>query len=484
MTTYQRPDVYMERQESKQVTIGQETSSSTGAIIAKFRRGPINKPTLVSSWTDFLNKFARGLDTPYLADDYGTYSVFGFFQNGGNLLYIDRIAKSAAKATIMIPTTSGVNYTAVDEGSWANTLLKVDITANAKDATLFDIKVTFNNNVVETYIGVGNDATKSNYYGLNINGISKYITIEENKTIAVGNGTLAGGTDGTGETDADYISAMSDFDKITDCRMIAVPGKTTAAIQNGLLAYCDLNQRMYPILDSVNDADSEAVITARQALSADTGGIKDAWIYVADPISPVGKLKAVPGSGHAMGIMARTDAARNVNKAAAGTEAIIRGAVSLVNERTDPEIGLLNMADIQCARVIPGIGIVMWGARSLNDADPKLKYETDIRYRIMVEQSLKKGTLFACFEPSDTILWNKLDTSVRTFLNERYLAGELKGTKPEEAYYVKCDAELNTEEVQDSGRVLCEYGYANKKPGEFIVLTLVQMTASTSTSNS
>ena len=40
-----------------------------------------------------------------------------------------------------------------------------------------------------------------------------------------------------------------------------------------------------------------------------------------------------------------------------------------------------------------------------------------------------------------------------------------------EAYYVKCDAELNPQSILDQGYCLCEVGYATAKPGEFIVFT-------------
>ena len=52
--------------------------------------------------------------------------------------------------------------------------------------------------------------------------------------------------------------------------------------------------------------------------------------------------------------------------------------------------------------------------------------------------------------------------------------GALKGTTPEEAFFVKCDAETNPPEVIDAGQVVTEIGIAPVKPAEFIVFQIGQ----------
>ena len=51
--------------------------------------------------------------------------------------------------------------------------------------------------------------------------------------------------------------------------------------------------------------------------------------------------------------------------------------------------------------------------------------------------------------------------------------------QPRRGLLRKCDEELNTEEVRNSGRVIAEIGYAKKKPGEFVILRFSQKTATT-----
>ena len=49
-----------------------------------------------------------------------------------------------------------------------------------------------------------------------------------------------------------------------------------------------------------------------------------------------------------------------------------------------------------------------------------------------------------------------------------------QGQTPQEAFFVKCDAETNPPEVRDEGRVVTLIGIAPVKPAEFVVFQLSQ----------
>ena len=55
-------------------------------------------------------------------------------------------------------------------------------------------------------------------------------------------------------------------------------------------------------------------------------------------------------------------------------------------------------------------------------------------------------------------------------------AGALFGSTPEEAFYVKCDAETNPPEVRDLGMVVTEIGVAIVRPAEFVIFRVTQAT--------
>jgi hypothetical protein len=65
---------------------------------------------------------------------------------------------------------------------------------------------------------------------------------------------------------------------------------------------------------------------------------------------------------------------------------------------------------------------------------------------------------------------------VSFFLGEMYEKGMFAGGKPEDAYFVKCDAETNPSEAVAEGILTCEIGVAPAIPAEFIVISVVQNT--------
>ena len=64
--------------------------------------------------------------------------------------------------------------------------------------------------------------------------------------------------------------------------------------------------------------------------------------------------------------------------------------------------------------------------------------------------------------------------TITAFLLEVWRGGALFGATPEEAFYVKCDAETNPPESVDAGRLVCEIGIAPVKPAEFVVFRIAQ----------
>ena len=76
------------------------------------------------------------------------------------------------------------------------------------------------------------------------------------------------------------------------------------------------------------------------------------------------------------------------------------------------------------------------------------------------------------FKGNDERLWGMIKPNVESFLRSLWSQGGLKGEKEAEAFWVKCDAELNTPEVVDAGITYCEIGFAGVKPNEFTVFKM------------
>lgn len=478
MAEYLRPDVYVEEVSSGEKPI-QAVSTSTGAFIGVTARGKVGKAILVTSWTDFVNKFALGCDSPFLKNSDLPNAVYGFFQNGGSRCYVVRVASASATKAKCTLASEGLEVLAKDPGAWANDVLKVKVVTGVGNS--FNVQVYIKNELVEVIEGVNNTKNSVNYFVDVINEVSNYISVdkttdkqlvttEDMKVMATGDDAF------TGLTSSDFTGAkgLLALDSIQDVNLIAIPGKTEDAIVTALLGYCDTRNDCFAIIDAPQGADSEAIQEFRKKLGGTNGAVYYPWGKIADPLGRNSKsLKVCPPSGHIMGIYARTDTSRGVYKAPAGEDCTVRGFADLETTLTLGEVDILNPLGINCIIAKPNRGIIVWGARSLA-SDTAKRYVSDVRYDLMVRKSLYEGTQWAIFEPNDESLWDKVDTSLRSFLDTQWRSGALRGTTEDQAYYVKCDSELNNESAINNGQLIAEVGYARQKPAEFVIIKIVQ----------
>jgi hypothetical protein len=196
------------------------------------------------------------------------------------------------------------------------------------------------------------------------------------------------------------------------------------------------------------------------------------WIAVADPTPGARSTTiTIPPSGHMAGIWARNDNERGVHKAPANE--VIRGVISLPINLTAAEQSVLNPNGVNCLRVFAGRGIRVWGARTLS-SDPSWRYLNVRRLFNFVEKSIENGTQWAVFEPNDAMLWAKMRRDIGAFLRVVWRSGALFGATPEQAFFVKCDAENNPQETRDLGQLIVDIGIAPVKPAEFVIFRISQ----------
>jgi phage tail sheath protein FI len=100
------------------------------------------------------------------------------------------------------------------------------------------------------------------------------------------------------------------------------------------------------------------------------------------------------------------------------------------------------------------------------------------RYLASLETSLAQGTQWAVFENNGEQLWTRVRSSVTDFLMNEWQSGKLKGSKAEDAFFVRCDNSTMTQNDIDNGRLVVVIGVAPVKPAEFIVFQIGQWTGS------
>ena len=92
----------------------------------------------------------------------------------------------------------------------------------------------------------------------------------------------------------------------------------------------------------------------------------------------------------------------------------------------------------------------------------------------MLRRSLEAGFAWITFEPNNQRTWSLVRDRTTAFLSDLYTRGMLVGGNPEDAFFVKCDAETNPPEQVDSGMLICDIGVAPVSPAEFIMISLTQ----------
>ena len=124
------------------------------------------------------------------------------------------------------------------------------------------------------------------------------------------------------------------------------------------------------------------------------------------------------------------------------------------------------------------MGILAWGARTMDGDDntgSEYKYVPVRRLALFLEESLYRGLQWVVFEPNDEPLWSQIRLNVTAFMQGLFRQGAFQGRTPQEAYFVKCDAETTTQADRNLGIVNVWVGFAPLNPAEFVILSIQQM---------
>ncbi len=187
-----------------------------------------------------------------------------------------------------------------------------------------------------------------------------------------------------------------------------------------------------------------------------------------------GERIVLPPSAAMAGIYASIDRERGVWKAPANVS--VSSVIAPVEKITHEDQENLNVdptggKSINAIRAFAGKGTLVWGARTLAGNDNEWRYVSVRRFFNMIEESSRKSTAFAVFEPNDMTTWLKVKGMIESYLYGLWEQGALAGSTPEAAYFVNVGLG-KTMTAQDvlEGRMIVEIGVAAVRPAEFIIL--------------
>ena len=244
-------------------------------------------------------------------------------------------------------------------------------------------------------------------------------------------------------------------------------------VQEAMISHSDRLKYRFAVLDTPPGLNAQEAMAWREYVNFDTSyaAMYYPWIEIADLSGSGSTTKLVPPSGHMVGVYNRSDAERGIHKAPANE--VVRGAINLELHLSRNEQDNLNPIGVNCIRTFPGRGIRVWGGRTLS-SDGSWRYVNVRRLFILVEASMDAGLQWVVIEPNDSTLWAKVRRDVTSFLKVIWRTGALFGTTPDAAFYVKCDEELNPNEIRDLGQLIIEVGLAPVKPAEFVIFRISQ----------
>ncbi|MEV8098556.1 phage tail sheath C-terminal domain-containing protein [Kitasatospora sp. NPDC085879] len=311
-------------------------------------------------------------------------------------------------------------------------------------------------------------------------------------------GHLSGGGDGLDPEEADLLGRRADPDdlnrpatgltalgEIDDIAVVAMPDTVVLGEQqqkeavDGLIAHCEQLRYRMAIVDPPENSSMSDVRRFRSQFDSTYAALYYPWLRITDPTrrpdpgAPTPTLD-LPPSGFVAGIYARSDTDRGVFKAPANE--VVHGMSEFVTNVTYDRQAVLNPEGINALRFFEGRSNRVWGARTMS-SDPEWKYVNVRRLFIYLEHSIDKSTQWAVFEPNNERLWASVRQSVEDFLLVTWKSGALMGTKPEEAFFVRCDRTTMTQNDIDNGRMICLIGVAPTYPAEFVIFRIGQFTA-------
>jgi hypothetical protein len=446
----------------------------------------LNKPTLVTSWTQYTEVFGEFVSGAFLPD-----AVYGYFANGGGPCYVTSLRAvtesagdvQAAFVAIPVKGKGGASFKVVSKfpGPGANGLT---VTVKSGEEDTFSLTVGKETKVVSMKKGEGyvGDAA---FEQVKITDVGAPSALPEEGTYTLSGGGIKPLTaaDFIGDTAA--RTGLGGLEAIDDVRLVLCPDAVAGydgtdesrerikMIQTAMITHCERMRYRFAVLDTPPGLNAQQAKEWRNYVNFDTSyaAMYYPWIKIADLSGTGSTTKLVPPSGHVVGIYNREDAERGVHKAPAN--AIVQGAIDVELLISKGEQDVLNPIGVNCIRSFPGRGIRVWGARTLS-SNGAWRYINVRRLFIMVEASMEIGLAWVVFEPNDATLWAKVVRDVTSFLKVVWRSGALFGATPEQAFYVKCDEELNPHEIRDLGQLIIEVGLSPVKPAEFVIFRISQ----------
>ena len=501
--------------------------SDVAGFAGQTRRGPIMEAIRVEGWRHYLREFG-GL----IPDPHTPFALRGYFENGGAVAYIIRLAtpsvKSAsaqwivgtldARAQTWHPDKSisagilaaAYSIEASSPGAWANGL-QVGIRyylQGPSNLPRLDITVVVDSEPNEYLAGLPlNDpespveeqvASLSNLIRLSPLGPTPPISttsVLPGPRVRTWNAiVLGGGSDGEPVSRDEYRIAIEKLGDQPEIALVTLPDLYNHIASDAerwdlltdLISRAEVLHDRLVLVDLPSDpSDPSGQGDSTHAIewlgSQGLRGLDDPtpfrssaayhpYVLVPDPFGGIAHpLRSIPPSGHVAGLISQLDRRRGAHHTPANVELL--EVVDVARSFKEEEQAQFLVEGINPIRCFPGRGLMVWGGRTLaRDVSGRFIAHRRLIHRLV--RAIRRVAEPLMFDTNGPELWLTLKRAITTVLLEAFRAGALKGNQADEAFRVRCDDTTTTASDQDEGRVFCEIEVAPAAPMEFISIRI------------
>lgn len=242
------------------------------------------------------------------------------------------------------------------------------------------------------------------------------------------------------------------------------------ALQKRVVDLAEVTRAFVVLLDVPPGLPHRRVLDWRARFATSWAAAYHPWLSIARPDDGRDSLILLPPSAAAAGQLAARELEFGVPH---GPWNAIAREVVAVTERLSParnnELHPLGINVFLAERD----GVVLSGGRTLS-REASLRQLSVRRLLMLLVRALERETQWLVFEPNGPSLWAEVRRFLGLYLRRLYQAGAFRGAREEEAFFVRCDSDLNPPRVLDAGQLIVEIGVAPAEPLEFIVLKLVR----------
>ena len=461
---YVSPGVYIREFDFSQFV--EAVGTTIFGVVGTAQKGPMNTPWLITNEAQFVDLFGA----PFVNSMAG-YAAIEYLRRGTRCVFVRVGSSSKAKATFTIPDIAPagtLKVDAVSEGTWANGV-RVAISAGTVTGTFKLIVQDLNGFQVEAYDNlVQTPSTSVNYSETRINGISRYITVDQLLTTlpAVGAYTLAGGNNGTtGIADADYIGTITGNTRTglqclrnpesVQLNLIAVPGVSSGAVVTAMISIVEARNDSLALVDPPLGLTVQGVIDyhngvgyTHAAFVSNKAALYWPWVQIYDQYNSVNVF--VPPSCMAAQAIAYNDSVAEPWFAPAGVQrGHILDGLSLEYSPTQGERDQMYSGGNAINPIVnfPRDGICIFGQRTLQRSASSLNRINVRRMLFFIEQAIASSARFLMFDQTDAVLWKRFRDLVEPFLET------VRSRRGLEQYQVICDAATNPDYVKNDNEM-------------------------------